>query len=297
MREQPVDHEQDNPQGYLTRIPLSELHDFPDHPFGVRDDDAMKETVESVKNYGVLVPAIVRPREAGGYEIISGHRRKRACELAGIDSLFSLVRKLDDDEATIIMVDSNLQREDILPSERAKAYKMKLDAIKRQGQRNDLTCTQVGHKLSAKRSVQKIAEDAGESRTQVQRYIRLTELTPPLQQMVDDKKIAMTPAVELSYLKPREQALLLETIESEQATPSLSQAQRMKKLSQMGALNEDIMLNIMSEQKKPERDDITLKSDTIRKYFPRSYTPRQIEDTIIRLLEAWQRNRKKQQER
>ena len=297
MREQPVDVEQGNSQGYLTRIPLSELHDFPDHPFGVRDDDAMKETVESVKNYGVLVPAIVRPREEGGYEIISGHRRKRACELAGIDTLFSLVRKLDDDEATIIMVDSNLQRENILPSERAKAYKMKLEAIKRQGQRNDLTCTQVGHKFPAKRSVQKIAEDAGESRTQVQRYIRLTELSPPLQQMVDDKKIAMTPAVELSYLKPHEQALLLETIESEQATPSLSQAQRMKKLSQMGALNEDIMLNIMSEQKKPEHDDITLKSDTIRKYFPRSYTPRQIEDTIIRLLEAWQRNRKKQQER
>ena len=297
MREQPVDVEQGNSQGYLTRIPLSELHDFPDHPFGVRDDDAMKDTVESVKNYGVLVPAIVRPREGGGYEIVSGHRRKRACELAGIDTLFSLVRKLDDDEATIIMVDSNLQRENILPSERAKAYKMKLEAIKRQGQRSDLTCTQVGHKLPAKRSVQKIAEDAGESRTQVQRYIRLTELSPPLQQMVDDKKIAMTPAVELSYLKPREQALLLETIESEQATPSLSQAQRMKKLSQMGALNEDIMLNIMSEQKKPERDDITLKSDTIRKYFPRSYTPRQIEDTIIRLLEAWQRSRNKQQER
>ena len=297
MREQPVDVEQGNSQGYLTRIPLSELHDFPDHPFGVRDDDAMKDTVESVKNYGVLVPAIVRPREGGGYEIVSGHRRKRACELAGIDTLFSLVRKLDDDEATIIMVDSNLQRENILPSERAKAYKMKLEAIKRQGQRSDLTCTQVGHKLPAKRSVQKIAEDAGESRTQVQRYIRLTELSPPLQQMVDDKKIAMTPAVELSYLKPREQALLVETIESEQATPSLSQAQRMKKLSQIGQLNEDNMLDIMSEQKKPEREDITLSGDTLRKYFPRSYTPRQMETVILRLLDAWMKKRQHEQSR
>ena len=299
MPQQPVDFIQDNAadsnHGVLMQIPLTELHDFPDHPFGIRDDDAMKDTVESIKNYGVLVPAIVRPREAGGYEIISGHRRRRGCELAGIDTLFSLVRKLDDDEATIIMVDSNLQRENILPSERAKAYKMKLEAIKHQGQKQKATSAQVGQK--SKFSIEKIAEDAGESKTQVQRYIRLTELSPPLQQMVDDKKIAMTPAVELSYLKPREQALLVETIESEQATPSLSQAQRMKKLSQMGALDEDIMLDIMCEQKKPERKDITLKGDTIRKYFPRSYTPLQIEQTIIRLLEAWQRNRKKQQER
>ena len=299
MPQQPVDFIQDNAadsnHGVLMQIPLTELHDFPDHPFGIRDDDAMKDTVESIKNYGVLVPAIVRPREAGGYEIISGHRRRRGCELAGIDTLFSLVRKLDDDEAAIIMVDSNLQRENILPSERAKAYKIKLEAIKHQGQKQKATSAQVGQK--SKFSIEKIAEDAGESKTQVQRYIRLTELSPPLQQMVDDKKIAMTPAVELSYLKPREQALLVETIESEQATPSLSQAQRMKKLSQMGALDEDIMLDIMCEQKKPERKDITLKGDTIRKYFPRSYTPLQIEQTIIRLLEAWQRNRKKQQER
>ena len=254
----------------------------------------MRETVESVKKYGVLVPAIVRPRDEGGYEIVSGHRRKRACELAGIDTLFSLVRKLDDDEATIIMVDSNLQRESILPSERAKAYKMKLEAIKHQGQKQKTTSAQVGQKL--KLSIEQVAEDAGESKTQVQRFIRLTELSPPLQQMVDEKKIAMTPAVELSYLKPQEQALLLETIESEQATPSLSQAQRMKKLSQMGALDEDIMLGIMSEQKKPERDDITLKSETIRKYFPRSYTPRQIEETIIKLLDAWMRKRQKKHE-
>ena len=301
MQAQPLDFVQDNTQditqGYLAWIPLSELYDFPDHPFAVRDDDAMKETVESIKSYGVLVPAIVRPREGGGYEIVAGHRRKRACEMAGIDSLFCLVRNLDRDEATIIMVDSNLQRENILPTERAKAYKMKLEAIKHQGQRSDRTCAQVGHKLSGQRSIEKIAEEAGESKTQVQRFIRLTELSPPLQQMVDDKKIAMTPAVELSYLKPREQALLVETIESEQATPSLSQAQRMKKLSQMGALDEDIMLDIMSEQKKPERDDITIKSETIQKYFPRSYTPLQIEQTIIRLLEAWMKKRNKQQER
>lgn len=234
-------------QEYLARIPLTELHDFPDHPFGVRDDDAMKETVESVKNYGVLVPAIVRPRDEGGFEIISGHRRKRACELAGEDTLFSLVRNLDRDEATIIMVDSNLQRENILPSERAKAYKMKLEAIKHQGQKQKSTSAQVGQKL--KLSIEQVAEDAGESKTQVQRFIRLTELSPPLQQMVDEKKIAMTPAVELSYLKPQEQALLLETIESEQATPSLSQAQRMKRLSQMGALDEDIMLDIISNSR------------------------------------------------
>ena len=299
MQEQQLDFVQDNlqdsAQGYLAWIPLSELHDFPDHPFAVRDDDAMRETVESVKSYGVLVPAIVHPREEGGYEIVAGHRRKHACELAGIDKLFCLVRNLDRDEATIIMVDSNLQRENILPTERAKAYKMKLEAIKHQGQRRKTTSAQVEQK--SKWSINQVAEEAGESRAQVQRFIRLTELSPPLQQMVDEKKIALTPAVELSYLKPREQALLVETIEGEQATPSLSQAQRMKKLSQMGALDEDIMLDIMSEQKKPERDDITIKSETIRKYFPRSYTPRQIEETIIRLLESWQRNRKKQQER
>ncbi|MGM9614147.1 MAG: ParB/RepB/Spo0J family partition protein [Oscillospiraceae bacterium] len=294
MREQPVDYEQDSTQGYLTRIPLSELHDFPDHPFAVRDDDAMKETVESVKNYGVLVPAIVRPLEDGGYEIIAGHRRKRACELAGFDTLFSLVRKMDDDEATIIMVDSNLQRENILPSERAKAYKMKLEAIKHQGQKSQRTSSQLETRL---RSDEVLAREAGESRAQIQRYIRLTELSPPLQQMVDDKKIAMTPAVELSYLKPREQALLIETIESEQTTPSLSQAQRMKKLSQIGQLNEDNMLDIMSEQKKPEREDITLSGETLRKYFPRSYTPRQMETVILRLLDAWMKKRQQEQSR
>lgn len=215
----------------VQNIPLSELYPFPDHPFSVRDDDSMKETVESVKEYGVLMPAIARPREGGGYELVAGHRRKHACELAGLDTMPVIVRDLDQDTAIIFMVDSNIQRENILPSEKAKAYKMKLDAIKRQGARRDLTCTQVGYKSDGKKSVQIVAEEAGESRSQIQRYVRLNDLSPQLQQMVDDKKIAMTPAVEISYLKPEEQELLVETIESEQATPSLSQAQRMKKLS------------------------------------------------------------------
>ena len=281
----------------VQQIALSELHPFPDHPFSIRDDDSMKETVESVKEYGILTPAIARPRADGGYELLSGHRRKRACELAGLDTMPVIVRDLDMDTAIIFMVDSNIQRENILPSEKAKAYKMKMDAIKRQGARHDLTCTQVGHKLEGKKSIQVIADEAGESRSQVQRYIRLTELSPPLQQMVDDKKIAMTPAVEISYLKPEEQELLVETISSEQATPSLSQAQRMKKLSQSGELNEDTMLNIMSEEKKPEVDKIVLTTNTLRKYFPRSYTPRQMENTILKLLEAWTKKRQRSQER
>lgn len=281
----------------ITEVPITELHPFPNHPFKVRDDDAMQETAESIKAYGVLVPAIVRPREDGGYELVSGHRRKHACELAGLDTMPVIIRNLDSDAATIIMVDSNIQRENILPSERAQAYKMKLEAIKRQGERLDLTCDQVGHKLSGQKSVEIIAEDSGDSKTQVQRYIRLTELTPELQTMVDDKKIAFTPAVELSYLKPEEQALLLDTIDSEQATPSLSQAQRMKKLSQEGKLNDDSMLDIMMEQKKPEPYNLTFSGDKIRKYFPRSYTPQQMESTIIKLLEAWQKKREHSQER
>lgn len=284
--------------GTIVNIPLSQLHDFPNHPFKVRDDEKMEETVESVKAYGVLVPAIVRQRPDGEYEIVSGHRRKRASELAGLSELPAIVRDLDDDAATIIMVDSNLQRENILPSERAAAYKMKLEAIKRQGERRDLTCTQVGHKLDGKKSVQRVAEDAGESRSQVQRYIRLTELQPELQEMVDTGKIAMTPAVEISYLKPKEQELLLETIDSEQATPSLSQAQRMKKLSQVGGLNEDTMLSIMSEQKKPEQSsNITLPGEKLRKYFPKSYTPAQIENTIFKLLDSWLQRRQRDQSR
>ena len=281
----------------VQQIALSELYSFPDHPFSIRDDDSMKETVESVKEYGILTPAIARPRADGGYELLSGHRRKRACELAGLDTMPVIVRDLDMDTAIIFMVDSNIQRENILPSEKAKALKMKLDAIKRQGARHDLTCPQVGHKLEGKKSIQVIADEAGESRSQVQRYIRLTELSPPLQQMVDDKKIAITPAVEISYLKPEEQELLVETISSEQATPSLSQAQRMKKLSQSGELNEDTMLNIMSEEKKPEVDKIVLTTNTLRKYFPRSYTPRQMENTILKLLEAWTKKRQRSQER
>ena len=281
----------------VQNIPLSELYPFPDHPFSVRDDDSMKETVESVKEYGVLMPAIARPREGGGYELVAGHRRKHACELAGLDTMPVIVRDLDRDTAIIFMVDSNIQRENILPSEKAKAYKMKLDAIKRQGARRDLTCTQVGYKSDGKKSVQVVAEEAGESRSQIQRYVRLNDLSPQLQQMVDDKKIAMTPAVEISYLKPEEQALLVETMESEQATPSLSQAQRMKRMSQEGKLTEDTMLSVMSEQKKPEVDRIVFTSDTLRKYFPKSYTPKKMEETIINLLEGWMKKRQRSQER
>ena len=282
----------------VQQIALSELHPFPVHPFSIRDDDSMKETVESVKEYGILTPAIARPRADGGYELLSGHRRKRACELAGLDTMPVIVRDLDMDTAIIFMVDSNIQRENILPSEKAKAYKMKMDAIRRKaGRPSKENCAQVEHNFGGKKSIEIVAEQAGESRAQVQRYIRLTELSPPLQQMVDDKKIAMTPAVEISYLKPEEQELLVETISSEQATPSLSQAQRMKKLSQSGELNEDTMLNIMSEEKKPEVDKIVLTTNTLRKYFPRSYTPRQMENTILKLLEAWTKKRQRSQER
>lgn len=291
------DTREDAKREKVTDMPLSELYPFPDHPFQVRDDDAMKETVESIKEYGVLVPAIVRPRADGGYELISGHRRKHVCELAGLPTMPVIVRNLDDDAATIIMVDSNIQRENILPSERAKAYKMKLDAIKRQGARTDLTSRQVVGKLETLESAELVGKEAGESGRQVQRYIRLNELSPQLQQMVDDKKIAMTPAVELSYLKPEEQTLLLDTIESEQATPSLSQAQRLKKFSAEGHLNEDSMLAIMSEEKKPEKNDLTIAGDKVRKYFPKSYTPQQMEQVILRLLEGWQKKRQRDQER
>ena len=285
--------------GTVVNIPLSQLHDFPDHPFKVRDDEKMEETVESVKAYGVLVPAIVRQRPDGEYEIVSGHRRKRASELAGLSELPAIVRDLDDDTATIIMVDSNLQREYILPSERAAAYKMKLEAIKRRaGRHAKENGDQLGHHFDGKKSVEVIAADAGESKTQVQRYIRLTELQPELQEMVDTGKIAMTPAVEISYLRPKEQELLLETIDSEQATPSLSQAQRMKKLSQVGGLNADTMLSIMSEQKKPElSSNITLPGEKLKKYFPKSYTPAQIENTIFKLLDSWLQRRQRDQSR
>ena len=289
----------------VVRIPLAELHPFPNHPFHVRDDEAMQNTVDSIKEYGVLTPGIVRPREDGGYEIVAGQRRKHGSELAGLTDMPCIVREMDNDTATILMVDSNIQREDILPSERAQAYKMKLDAIRRKAGRPAKNaeistagnCDQVGHNYDGKRSVQIVADEAGESKTQVQRYIRLTELQPELQQMVDEKKIAMTPAVELSYLKPEEQQMLLTAIDSEQATPSLSQAQRMKKLSQAGKLNDDTMLDIMMEQKKPEKCELTFSGDVLRKYFPRSYTPQRMQETIIKLLEAWVKKRQRDQER
>ena len=278
----------DNHPETITQIPLTELHPFPDHPFRVQDDDSMKDTVESIKEHGVLVPIIVRPREEGGYEIVAGHRRKHACELAGLKTMPALVKDIDRDTATIIMVDSNLQREQILPSERAKAYKMKMDALKRQGMRSDLTSPQVAAKFRSDDEVAKADNVSGDT---VRRYIRLTELNPQLQQMVDDKKIAITPAVELSYLKPDEQELLLDTIDSEQATPSLSQAQRMKKLSQEGKLNDDTILDIMMEQKKPDSWNVTLSGEKLKRYFPRSYTPVQIEATIFRMLDAWAQRR------
>ena len=289
---------QDAAREKVMEIALSELYPFPDHPFSIREDDSMKETVESIKEYGVLSPAIARPRADGGYEIISGHRRKRACELAGLETMPVIVRDLDTDTATIFMVDSNLQRENILPMEKAKAYKMKLDAIRRRAGRPAKGDKENSRQLVGNlESAELLGRETGESGRQVQRYIRLTELSPPLQQMVDEKKIAVTPAVELSYLKPEEQALVVETIASEQATPSLSQAQRMKKLSQTGGLNEDTMLSIMTEEKKPPKEDLTIPGETLRKYFPRSFTPRQMEDTIIKLLASWCKKRQKSQER
>ena len=286
----------------VVRIPLVELHPFPNHPFHVRDDEAMQNTVDSIKEYGVLTPGIVRPREDGGYEIVAGHRRKHGSELAGLTDMPCIVREMDNDTATILMVDSNIQREDILPSERAQAYKMKLDAIRRKAGRPAKTA-EIDSKNNSRQVVGNlesaaiVGQEAGDSGRQVQRYIRLTELQPELQQMVDEKKIAMTPAVELSYLKPEEQQMLLTAIDSEQATPSLSQAQRMKKLSQAGKLNDDTMLDIMMEQKKPEKCELTFSGDVLRKYFPRSYTPQRMQETIIKLLEAWVKKRQRDQER
>lgn len=276
-------------------IPLDELHPFAHHPFKVKDDEAMQDTVESVKAYGVLVPAIARPREEGGYELVAGHRRHRASLLAGLAEMPVIVRELDDDEATIIMVDSNLQRETLLPSERAFAYRMKLEAMKRRaGRPSKENLSQVG---TQKRSDQNMADQIGESRNQIQRFIRLTYLVPPLLDMVDEHKVAFNPAVELSYLTFEEQVALLDAMDSEQSTPSLSQAQRLKKFSQEGSLSEDIMRAILSEEKKPEVGKITLSSDKLRRYFPKSYTPQQMEQTIFRLLEQWQRRRQRDLER
>lgn len=278
----------------VQNIPLGELHPFRNHPFKVKDDAAMQDTVDSVREHGVLVPAIARPDPSGGYELIAGHRRHHASELAGKETMPVIVRDLDDDAATIIMVDSNLQREELLPSERAFAYKMKLEALKHQGARTDLTSSQVGTRL---RADELIAQQSGESRNQIQRFIRLTELIPNLLDMVDERKIAFNPAVELSYLKKEEQTLLLEAMDSEQATPSLSQAQRLKKFSQQKMLSLDVMRAVMSEEKKNDLDRVTLKNETLRKYFPKSYTPKQMEDTIIKLLEGWYKKRQLSQER
>ena len=281
----------------IQEIPLSELHPFKNHPFKVKDDEAMMETADSIKQYGVLVPAIARPDPEGGYELVAGHRRHRASELAEKETMPVIVRDLDDDAATIIMVDSNLQRESLLPSERAFAYKMKLDAMKHQGERVDLTCSQVGNKLEGKKSSEILAEQVGQSKNQIFRYIRLTELIPELIDMVDEKKIALNPAYELSFLKKEEQVDLLDAIDSEQATPSLSQAQRLKKYSQEGHLTLDMMRVIMGEEKKSDLDRVTFTSDTLRKYFPKSYTPQRMQETIIKLLEQWQKKRQRDQER
>ena len=275
-------------------IPLNELHPFAHHPFKVKDDEAMQDTVESVKAYGVLVPAIARPREEGGYELVAGHRRHRASLLAGLAEMPVIVRELDDDEATIIMVDSNLQRETLLPSERAFAYRMKLEAIRRQAGRPAKNSRQVVGNFE---SADIVGKDIGESGRQIQRFIRLTYLVPPLLDMVDEHKVAFNPAVELSYLTSEEQVALLDAMDSEQSTPSLSQAQRLKKFSQEGSLSEDIMRAILSEEKKPEVGKITLSSDKLRRYFPKSFTPQQMEQTIFRLLEQWQRRRQRELER
>ena len=278
----------------VQEIPLDQLKPFKNHPFKVRDDQRMLDTVDSIREYGVLVPAIARPDPEGGYELISGHRRKRGCEMAGLQTMPVIIRNLDDDAAVLVMVDSNIQREELLPSERAFAYKMKLEALKHQGARSDLTSSQLGTKL---RADELLAQQAGESRNQVQRFIRLTELISELLDMVDERKLAFNPAVEVSYLKRDEQRMLLEAMDAEQTTPSLSQAQRLKKFSQEGRLTEEAMSAIMSEEKKSDMDKVTLRSDTLHKYFPKSYTPKQMEQTIIRLLDVWQKQRQKNQER
>ena len=278
----------------IQQIPLAELHPFTNHPFKVLDDESMQRTVESVEQYGVLSPLIARPRPEGGYEIISGHRRQHAAQLAGLDTLPAIVRQMDDNAAVLLMVDSNLQRDNILPSERAFAYKMKLEALKKQGARSDLTSDQLGQKLW---SVEQVANDAGESKTQIQRFIRLTNLIPELLDMVDEKKIAFNPAVELSYLDESQQRDFLEAMQDTQNAPSLSQAQRLKKLALEGHFSYDVAFAVMGEAKKDELDKVVIKNETLRKYFPRSYTPKQMEDTIIKLLEQWQRKRQRQNER
>ena len=289
------ENRQEEQREQVQQIPIDDLHPFTNHPFKVLDDEAMTRTVESIAQYGVLAPLIARPRPDGdGYEIISGHRRQHAAQLAGLETLPVIVRQMDDDAAVLLMVDSNLQRENILPSERAFAYKMKLEALKNQGARSDLTSSQIGTKL---RADEKVAQDSGESRNQIQRFIRLTNLIPELLDMVDEKKISFNPAVELSYLDESQQRDFLEAMNDTQNAPSLSQAQRLKKLAQEGHFSYDVAFAVMGEEKKDELDKVVIKNDTLRKYFPRSYTPKQMEDTIIKLLEQWQRKQQRQNER
>ena len=289
------ENRQEEQREQVQQIPIDDLHPFTNHPFKVLDDEAMTRTVESIAQYGVLAPLIARPRPDGdGYEIISGHRRQYAAKLAGLDTLPVIVRQMDDDAAVILMVDSNLQREHILPSERAFAYKMKLEAIKNQGARSDLTSDQVGQKLW---SVEQVASDAGESKTQIQRFIRLTNLVPELLDMVDEKKIAFNPAVELSHLDESQQRDFLEAMEDTQNAPSLSQAQQLKKMAQQGEFSYEKAFDVMGQEKKSEKDTVTIKNETLRKYFPRSYTPKQMEEKIIQLLDAWQKKQQRRNER
>ena len=285
---------QEQQREQVQQIPIGELFPFKNHPFKVLDDESMQRTVESVEQYGVLSPLIARPRPEGGYEIISGHRRQHAAQLAGLDTLPVIVRNMDDDAAVLLMVDSNLQRENILPSERAFAYKMKLEALKNQGARSDLTSDQVGQKLW---SVEQVASDAGESKTQIQRFIRLTNLVPELLDMVDEKKIAFNPAVELSYLDESQQRAFLEAMNDTQNAPSLSQAQQLKKMAQQGEFSYEKAFDVMGQEKKSEKDTVTIKNETLRKYFPRSYTPKQMEEKIIQLLDAWQKKQQRRNER
>ena len=288
---------QEQQREQVQQIPIGELFPFKNHPFKVLDDESMQRTVESVEQYGVLSPLIARPRPEGGYEIISGHRRQHAAQLAGLDALPVIVRQMDDDAAVLLMVDSNLQRENILPSERAFAYKMKLEALKNQGARSDLTCGQFGHKLIGAKARDIVADESGDNARNVQRFIRLTSLIPELLDMVDKKKIAFNPAVELSYLDESQQRDFLEAMNDTQNAPSLSQAQRLKKLAQEGHFSYDVAFAVMGEEKKDELDKVVIKNDTLRKYFPRSYTPKQMEDTIIKLLDQWQRKQQRQNER
>ena len=288
---------QEQQREQVQQIPIGELFPFKNHPFKVLDDESMQRTVESVEQYGVLSPLIARPRPEGGYEIISGHRRQHAAQLAGLDALPVIVRNMDDDAAVLLMVDSNLQRENILPSERAFAYKMKLEALKNQGARSDLTCGQFGHKLIGAKARDIVADESGDNARNVQRFIRLTSLIPELLDMVDEKKIAFNPAVELSYLDESQQRDFLEAMNDTQNAPSLSQAQRLKRLAQEGHFSYDVAFAVMGEEKKDELDKVVIKNDTLRKYFPRSFTPKQMEDTIIKLLDQWQRKQQRQNER